>query len=1090
MPIANQQIIPVRPTVFIGLGGTGKEILLRLRMKFYERYGVVGYPCMSYLWIDTDMQNLNVDRKAMDPVLQRVLFRGEGETVDIQVPDATNFLNNPGTFPWISEWLPPAVFQTGLRIQDGAGQVRAKGRFGFFWKFQNVKASLRQAIDRVQVPQAKTDTARFSDEHELNLRLDDNWDTVVNFFVVCSLAGGTGSGTFIDLAFLLRKIAEEQSFKPDITGLLFLSSLFTTDPEDRRSANSYAALKELEYYNYTPEAGARQTENPADDQVYALRKFEEKWAQNYPLTAVNGPPFNTCYLLDGYTAGTIVTPAHKFEVFDMASEYLFWEFYRGEFASQKRSLRPNNRQYLDHNHVESHDDAQGPFHMQKFSTGYSSFGLSWIRVPMGSRIAACSYRLSHEMLEFWERGGVMKIEEAQTALRKRNVVEEVRKAVREVLRFTGARLVEDLATTTDGAKFSDRLEGGIKEFHQLPIEEQIPSTFASGFEDRYLTRRVGAVIHDNIQPSKNQVLGAYKKSILEWILTALNSEGFIPLLGFTYKNDDGTQGKVSGYLDSLNDVILAELRTEVANLKEDFSEQKAEAEERKETFFNNFEELDGNFVLFRNLSHKILLRKCLEAEQNYAVAEVGLWVCDVAFEVLEDIKRYVEEVKSRFKAFDNDILSPVIAEFTDLHNRHQKEDKRSLSINLYLDLDQYYRLGGNPVDVKAEKEQLFKTKLPDLWPVVTQVTKEKFREIVESYGWKRMQGEFQRRFVAGAEDEPLANAVRLFNELYPPSKPNDRRNQIKIFLDGGKPYVRAQMGLGPRTPRPHEDIIIGMAGLTPPAPPGSDLFEELKTQHNLGNAEGIETEPEAILYYHELTGLPLFYLSSLEQYRQSYELFQSKPGELPMHFHRRVDLFPEVFHYKPQEARGMFNAWEIVILGTLLRVLQVESSSDDFRYFYYSGAGAEIRPIGDEKGSVRTFFKDSPTYAWCKQAIEQRKLETYGDQSKLKIYYGLLQILASQVFRINNIVLGGGDLFDVPTFQASVVRKHIGESERIAVTNGWTLPRRNPGENQTSPDWVALIDEATKGSTEIQIDRGERKDRRLFIKGIDPFVLR
>jgi hypothetical protein len=1087
MPGSNQQIIPVRPTVFVGLGGTGKEILLRLRMKFYERYGKFGYDCMSYLWIDTDMQNLNVDRKDMDPILQRALLSRQ-ETVDLQVLDPSDFLNSPDKFSWITQWMPPAVVQSGLRIQDGAGQVRSKGRFSFYWKFKDVKEKLLQAITKVRAPQAKPDTDRFSQEHELNLLLDDDWGTKVNFFLASSLAGGTGSGTFLDLAFLIRQLASEQSFKPDITGLLFLSSLFTNDPTDRRFANSYAALKELEYFNYTPEAGARDIEGSREVQVYALRRFEDKWAQNYPQSPVNGPPFNTCYLIDGYTfGGTPVTPDHKYEVFDMASEYLFWEFYRGEFAAQKRTLRPNNRQYLDRNHSEPHGALEKPFHMQRFSTGYSSFGLSWIRVPLGARIAACAYRLSQEILEYWERGGLMDRNGAQEALRKRNVVDEVRKAVTgEPLHFSGSRFVEDLAITRDGARFSALLKSGLDQFYEEPPEQQVPGDFAEIFEERYLSRRPGAIVNDHMEPSKNRVLGAYRERVRAWIISALDTEGFIPLLGFSYNNPDGTQGKVSGYLDIFSEIVFPEIRAEVESIKENFADMKSLAEENKQTFFDNFEELEGNFILFKNLSRKILLRKCLEAEQNYAEAEVGEWLCEIALEIIGAVKLYVAEIKTRLKEFYDGTLSPTIGEFSDLRHRYQLEDKRALTINLYRDLEEYYRLGGDPVDVRAEKEHFFKAKMPDLWAVVTQFTPENFKDQVEAYGWKKFQDDFRRRFAAGSS-EALASAVQLFNEAYPPSGSTQRRNQISIFLEGGKPYVQPRMTLGPRAPQPHEDIIIGMKGINPSAPPGNTFFNELKTQHNVAQAQGIEAEPEAILYYHELTGLPLFFLSSLEQYRQSYDLFQGRLGDLPVHFHRRVDMFPEIFLYTPSDARAMFNAWEVIILGTLLRVLQVEGSGEDFRYFYYAGGAADTRVIGDERGAVRTFFVDPAKFAWCSIEIEKRRKKVYADSEQLKIYYGLLQILAKNTFTVDTVRLAGGQIVSLPSFQASVIEKHITEAE--GETNGKNLPRRNPGDD-VSTAWNEFMDNAQAQAGEVKVEKGGKEDSRYFIRNIEPFTVR
>ena len=47
------------PTLLIGLGGSGKDVLLRVRRLFYERHGrradgSVGFPVVGYLALDTD----------------------------------------------------------------------------------------------------------------------------------------------------------------------------------------------------------------------------------------------------------------------------------------------------------------------------------------------------------------------------------------------------------------------------------------------------------------------------------------------------------------------------------------------------------------------------------------------------------------------------------------------------------------------------------------------------------------------------------------------------------------------------------------------------------------------------------------------------------------------------------------------------------------------------------------------------------------------------------------------------------------------------------------------------------------------------
>src|SRR5882724_8500300 len=75
MPIAEEQLIgAIRPTLFIGLGGTGKEVLLRLRRKFYERLGQPGLPCTAYMWIDTDTRDVMARGERVDDIYQAVAF--------------------------------------------------------------------------------------------------------------------------------------------------------------------------------------------------------------------------------------------------------------------------------------------------------------------------------------------------------------------------------------------------------------------------------------------------------------------------------------------------------------------------------------------------------------------------------------------------------------------------------------------------------------------------------------------------------------------------------------------------------------------------------------------------------------------------------------------------------------------------------------------------------------------------------------------------------------------------------------------------------------------------------------------------------
>ena len=65
---------PIRPTLYIGLGGTGKEVLLRLRRRFYERFRVRSLPCTQFLWIDTDIRDCDARGDNLDAAMLAVGF--------------------------------------------------------------------------------------------------------------------------------------------------------------------------------------------------------------------------------------------------------------------------------------------------------------------------------------------------------------------------------------------------------------------------------------------------------------------------------------------------------------------------------------------------------------------------------------------------------------------------------------------------------------------------------------------------------------------------------------------------------------------------------------------------------------------------------------------------------------------------------------------------------------------------------------------------------------------------------------------------------------------------------------------------------
>src|SRR6185437_2447343 len=132
------------PTLIIGLGGTGGDVLLRIRKKFFEKFGgIEEFPIVSYLWFDTDKNYKDVGAKQF---AKKVDFSNTEERL-ITIADTgsiTSHLDQP-VYRNIASWWP-----TGLnvipRLDDGAGQYRPYSRLGLFYHYSRPETSIRQSI--------------------------------------------------------------------------------------------------------------------------------------------------------------------------------------------------------------------------------------------------------------------------------------------------------------------------------------------------------------------------------------------------------------------------------------------------------------------------------------------------------------------------------------------------------------------------------------------------------------------------------------------------------------------------------------------------------------------------------------------------------------------------------------------------------------------------------------------------------------------------------------------------------------------------------------------------------------------------------
>ncbi len=319
-----ERLLKVRPTVFVALGGTGMEVLLRLRRRILQadwngaRIGALDqFPAAAFLYVDTDtLEAREADRAvATDPLAVKVAFR-EGETLQKAV-NLARYQAERRSYPHIDAWL-PARDLSRIDASKGAGQIRAIARLLFFDEARNVIGRLAAKAESV--------LANVSNEAQLRaLGLDTATD--LRFVVVASVAGGTGSGTIIDAGYAISSL--ETPKRPSAVDLfLVLPTGYVGANRDRVFANGAATLSELEYV---------MRGNPQPPYV-------ERWGDYDRVAPGVARPFTDVYLFDSQNLADQRTRAVG-NLYDMIADVLFEDFGNSEFSGRKRSIGVNQTQH-------------------------------------------------------------------------------------------------------------------------------------------------------------------------------------------------------------------------------------------------------------------------------------------------------------------------------------------------------------------------------------------------------------------------------------------------------------------------------------------------------------------------------------------------------------------------------------------------------------------------------------------------------------------------------------------------------------------------------------------------------------------------
>ncbi|MGC1782424.1 MAG: tubulin-like doman-containing protein [Acidobacteriaceae bacterium] len=214
-------------TLLIGLGGTGIDLLRKFKTH-YGKYYDKEQRYIQILGIDTTNQRTD----SADPFLENHEFLHLGNPV-ITSANVMQFRKR-NQFRWLPDDLP------AFSVATGAGMRRLVGHIAYFWRGADVAARIERAMHTLNHAEVSGEFANVVDGAQTRV------------FILSSVCGGTGTGMFLDIAFLVNHLFARHNYETVRFGMLFLPSTFRQLAQSAQyatlEANGYAALQELNYY--------------------------------------------------------------------------------------------------------------------------------------------------------------------------------------------------------------------------------------------------------------------------------------------------------------------------------------------------------------------------------------------------------------------------------------------------------------------------------------------------------------------------------------------------------------------------------------------------------------------------------------------------------------------------------------------------------------------------------------------------------------------------------------------------------------------------------------------------------------------------
>jgi hypothetical protein len=1006
-----EQARKIHPSIFIGLGGTGKHVLLNLRRKFFEKFGLKeGFPIMGFKWLDTDMQNIGIDGKKLDYALEQVMLKSE-DIIDLQIPDEEfrTYLRYKQDNRHIWEWLPHTIEKTGAP-KNGAKQIRPLGRLGFFNKYNKIVRDLKALKERV----CNIENVKKTRDLGLGMEVDTSR---IEIYLIFSVAGGTGSGIFLDTAFTLKDEFAKESVNS--IGYIVLPAVFSHDTTHRIYANSYAALKELDFYSLRKdyldkdEAKARKT-------IRSQHDFKCWYWESREPKYVMGPPFDIAYIIDNKTSqGYNITVENKNQLLDMISEDIFLKFASPiGFGSIIKSIQTNEHAKLEgHYQFELADETrEGEIkHSNAYSIHYASMGLAKIYIPIEKIRKACGLKLAMAVVKNWTK----------KPGKDPNINNLVEKEFYAHLKFSRGET---------GKTFISNINRCGERTYEATIDSWINS-----LRNRFLPK-----IETKGRNIRKQLVDAYEQYVKENIEAEGGRKGIF-VQGIETNITNLVKEIKERILEETNRVLdLPQFRFEVArkvllHFKERLqSMKKALQNQANETrtklsgkyqreytsALNTYSDVERRFHLLKTTTLVKQGSFIIKAMRDKLINEVRVLLLEGAVKVIDDICGFVgfSETKKDEKGeiivvekgwvkklteVEEILKTDILGSFDHKYDFFSRQEAEHINTSLYHKelIQYYYEIDGEPISdetiLATGKEFLSEEKMEMIM----------LGDYFEKYGKARIEQALED--YCQAKFTRMAKKHEVIKMLYDESTergytPEERQRKISAFVGNGHPWINHSGGfLGIHADRMKKDIgRYSILGVFPGEHGCYETFKnDIKKEKKELYLQLTDSEEHVAYFYTEWVAFPLMYVDGINKwYDQAYIDYLGN-GEENLHIEKYYHKYDELIAISHDELDQYLSAYGTLILGFMLGIVEINEVKERNTFKYHMEM--EVSPgifrqekLGDEYFAVRKIQRNSALRQNIANEIVKKKNEIEMNHQKMWNFYALLVYYWRHVFPI------------------------------------------------------------------------------------------